>query len=93
MSEIVKSQNPCEVSCTGCGTCCVAPDILALDKPAGVRCRHLLPDNRCDIYDERPLVCRQYRADEICLEIEAPMLHERVARFYAVFGIISEQNS
>jgi Fe-S-cluster containining protein len=24
------------------------------------RCKHLLPDNRCDIYDTRPDVCRDY---------------------------------
>jgi len=25
------------------------------------KCRHLLPDNRCGIYDDRPGICRKYR--------------------------------
>ncbi len=52
--------------CTRCGACCVAPDIAALDKPLGVRCRHLTADNLCAIYEARPEICRAYRADELC---------------------------
>ncbi len=26
-------------------------------------CKHLLPDNRCGIYDQRPQVCREYTTD------------------------------
>ena len=26
-------------------------------------CRYLLPDNRCNIYDDRPVVCRKYSTD------------------------------
>ena len=26
-------------------------------------CKHLLPDNRCGIYDTRPLICREYSTD------------------------------
>jgi Fe-S-cluster containining protein len=29
------------------------------------RCRHLLPDNRCAIYENRPHICREY-ADDSC---------------------------
>ncbi len=28
------------------------------------RCRHLLPDHRCGIYDTRPRVCREYSTDQ-----------------------------
>lgn len=26
-------------------------------------CKHLLPDNRCGIYETRPLICREYSTD------------------------------
>ena len=26
-------------------------------------CKHLLPDNRCGIYDDRPHICREYSTD------------------------------
>lgn len=29
------------------------------------RCRHLLPDNKCAIYDQRPHICREY-SEESC---------------------------
>ena len=92
MLDSVKSSasNSCQVTCSQCGACCVAPDISSLGKAAGVPCPHLTPDNRCGVYDERPLVCRQYQADEICLRIEAPTLAERVARFQALFGLVED---
>jgi Fe-S-cluster containining protein len=27
------------------------------------RCKHLLPDNRCEIYETRPRICRSYSTD------------------------------
>ena len=77
----------CDIECTLCGACCVAPDIASLGKAAGVRCPHLLPDLKCAIYEDRPLVCRQYKADETCLDIEAPTLEERVAKYQSLFGL------
>jgi len=43
----------------GCGACCIAPSISSLDKPAGVPCRHLAADLRCQIFGllERPACC------------------------------------
>jgi Fe-S-cluster containining protein len=79
--------------CSQCGACCVAPDVTSLGKAAGVRCVHLMDDNKCEIYDDRPLVCRQYRADEICLQIDAPTLQERVARYQKLFGLAEEVGS
>jgi hypothetical protein len=38
-------------------------------KPAGVRCIHLLEDNRCALYNssERPKVCSDFKAEpEFC---------------------------
>ncbi|MBC7717936.1 MAG: YkgJ family cysteine cluster protein [Pseudorhodobacter sp.] len=53
----------------GCGACCTAPSISSpipgvaavngISKPAGVRCVHLLFDQRCGIFGhaDRPAVC------------------------------------
>jgi uncharacterized protein len=76
--------------CSRCGTCCVAPDIAALDKPLGVRCLHLTEQNTCGIYESRPPICRAHRPDEICQTIAAPSLAERVERYLALFGLAQE---
>jgi Fe-S-cluster containining protein len=68
----------------------VAPDIAALDKPLGLRCPHLGPDNLCMSYENRPAVCRSYEADELCDAIAAPTLEERVAKYLAHFELTEE---
>lgn len=76
--------------CSRCGACCVAPDIAALDKPLGARCRHLSAEGLCAIYESRPQICRDYAADELCDRIAAPTLEERVQRYLALFGLEAE---
>lgn len=76
--------------CSKCGACCVAPDIAALDKPLGLRCPHLGDDNLCRAYEQRPAVCRSYEADQLCKDIEAPTLEERVAKYLAHFKLRDE---
>jgi Fe-S-cluster containining protein len=55
----------------GCGACCIAPSIstpipgMPDGKPAGVRCIHLTEDYRCAIFDRRPKVCRDFKAEEM----------------------------
>ncbi len=78
------------MECTCCGACCVAPDIAALDKPLGLRCPHLTEDNLCGVYEQRPSVCRDYAADEVCRLIEAPTLDERVRKYLELFGLAGE---
>ena len=78
-----------EATCRQCGTCCVAPDISTLGKQPGVRCRHLDDELQCRIYGERPAVCRGYRPDELCKQINAPSLDERVNNYLGLFGIRS----
>jgi Fe-S-cluster containining protein len=78
------------VDCTLCGACCVAPDIAALDKPLGVRCVHLGPDERCTRYETRPKTCRDYQPDVLCEQIAAPTLDERVKKYLAHFGLEDE---
>jgi uncharacterized protein len=65
----------------------VAPDIRSLAKPLGVRCPHLGDDNACTGYGSRPEVCRSYRPDEICQQIAAPTLDERVNNYLRLFGM------
>lgn len=76
--------------CTKCGACCVAPDIAALDKPLGLRCPHLGDDMLCRAYENRPAVCRSYEADQLCEEIAAPTIEERVAKYLAHFKLTDE---
>ena len=53
-----------------CGACCIAPSIsspipgMPEGKPAGMRCIHLKDDYSCAIYEQRPAVCRNFRAEE-----------------------------
>ncbi len=75
------------MDCLRCGTCCTAPDIAALEKPLGVRCSHLDESLRCRIYVTRPEVCRSYRPDELCREVAAPTLAERVAKYRELFQL------
>jgi uncharacterized protein len=75
------------MECLKCGTCCTAPDITSLGKPLGTRCAHLDDEDLCSIYEERPAVCRGYRADRLCLVIAAPSMAERVERYLALFGL------
>ena len=76
--------------CTRCGACCVAPDIAALDKPLGLACPHLGPDQLCTVYDRRPQACRNYAADELCDRVAAPTLDERVRKYLALFALEDE---
>ena len=76
--------------CTMCGACCVAPDIAGLDKPLGLRCRHLTESLLCAIYENRPQICRDYAADSFCDEIAADTLDERVQNYLRAFGLEAE---
>ncbi len=74
--------------CTGCGACCAAPDIHALNKPLGVACVHLDADCRCQMYAARPPVCRNYQPDWVCGEVAfLATLEARVARFLEIYGL------
>ena len=45
--------------CGTCTACCTCIGVKALDKPAGVPCKHLT-EHGCGIYETRPQECRQY---------------------------------
>jgi len=46
-------------SCGSCTACCKVLEIKALDKPAGILCRHNT-GRACGIYRERPEACVQW---------------------------------
>ena len=52
-----------------CGACCVGLSIssaipgLPDGKPAGMRCIHLSNDLKCLIYEQRPKVCQNFKAE------------------------------
>lgn len=76
--------------CFRCGTCCIAPDISTLRKPVGVRCAHLRDDHLCDIYASRPVVCRDYQPDEICVALQQLPVAARVSYFLQVYDLTAE---
>ena len=83
---------PEPLSCFRCGTCCIAPDISTLRKPVGAPCRHLRADRLCDIYPDRPPVCRDYQPDEICLVLQRLPPEARVAYFLELYGLLSDRS-
>jgi len=61
------------MECNRCGACCIAPSISTVipgtghGKAAGRRCIHLSAEMKCSIYNERPLVCREFSPTlELC---------------------------
>jgi Fe-S-cluster containining protein len=61
------------MKCNQCGACCIAPSISSIipmtgkNKPAGQRCIHLSNDMKCSIYNERPIVCKEFTpTEELC---------------------------
>lgn len=78
------------ISCFRCGTCCIAPDISTLRKPVGVPCVHLRDDHLCDIYPDRPPVCRRYQPDAVCLALQQLPPDKRVRYFLDVYDLTEE---
>ncbi|MFC6591965.1 YkgJ family cysteine cluster protein [Deinococcus lacus] len=88
-------RTPLVLDCTACGACCAAPDIHALSKPLGVPCRFLQVSEAaclCQIYAERPGICRRYQPDWVCGEVAPlPTLEARVRRFLEIYGLDEAQ--
>jgi hypothetical protein len=47
-------------NCGNCTVCCTALNIEALNKPEGVACIYLTPNNGCGNYEHRPQECRDF---------------------------------
>ncbi len=71
---------------TGCGACCIAISIsspipgMPGGKPAGVICPHLCGNYTCLIYNDRPDVCRNFRADQDYCGVSREMALENLKR-------------
>ncbi|MDR2400811.1 MAG: YkgJ family cysteine cluster protein [Deferribacteraceae bacterium] len=71
--------------CDKCGVCCIVFDISTLNKPAGVPCPYLSENGLCSVYEERPAVCRAFKADEICESLAALPKGEKIKRLNAIY--------
>jgi len=47
-------------NCGGCTLCCKLLTVPAIDKPGGQWCQHCAPGKGCNIYRDRPEVCRTW---------------------------------
>jgi len=43
--------------CRQCGTCCIIPELLEVQKPKGERCKSLTENNLCAIHERKPKWC------------------------------------
>lgn len=64
-------------TCFTCGACCIAYSISTLNKPAGVPCDKLLQNGKCGDYTNRPQVCRDFKADNLCVFISTLPLDKK----------------
>ena len=76
------------IDCHICGICCEFLSISSLNKQADVRCEFLMDDNKCSDYKNRPIVCREYKADLLCYFISSLDHDEQVKIFKSVYGDI-----
>jgi len=58
-----------------------------LGKAIGVPCRHLTTEHLCEIYPDRPPVCRDYRPDELCVALQHLPAEERVRYYLRVYDL------
>ncbi len=75
-----------EIDCHICGMCCEFMSISSLKKEIDVRCEYLEKDNKCSDYENRPKVCREYKADLLCYFISSLDHDEQVKIFKSVYG-------
>lgn len=78
--------NKSKVNCMMCGICCTAYSISSLKKPAGVTCSKQLSDGRCGDYENRPQVCRDFKADDFCVLISTLTREEKLQVIKKVYG-------
>lgn len=74
-------------SCNGCGACCRKVKTVDPSWPtrADGACVHLTKDNRCAIYETRPLICRvdEARPESMSVDLWHRLNAEVCARLQA----------
>ena len=76
-----------KIDCKQCGVCCTVFDISSLNKKAMHPCQYLDEENRCKIYEKRPLVCKNYMPDEICILISTLSKEDKIKVVSKIYGI------
>ena len=67
------------MKCLKCGSCCIFFDVSTLNKKANEPCKFLdIPTGKCNNYEDRPEVCRNFKADEICYLISSLNLESKL---------------
>ena len=70
-------ENPSK--CLKCGICCIFFEISTLNKKAKEPCCFLdITTGKCNNYDNRPNVCRDFKTDEICYLISSLNSEEKL---------------
>jgi hypothetical protein len=65
--------------CLKCGVCCIFFDISSLNKKGNTPCAFLdINSGRCNNYENRPNVCRDFKADEICYLLSTLSLEDKL---------------
>jgi Fe-S-cluster containining protein len=73
-------------ACGSCSLCCTVLRVDEIAKLGGTPCQHLRPDNGCEIYDQRPGICRAYR----CLWLRGKLRdQDRPDRLGAVLDLVA----
>ncbi len=74
-----------EIECDMCGICCIAYSISSLNKKAGEPCKFLLPDGKCGDYENRPQVCRDFKADYFCYFLSSLDKDEKIKVIHEIY--------
>lgn len=75
-----------KIVCKMCGVCCTAYSISSLNKPAGIKCNEQLDDGKCGNYENRPQVCKDFKADDFCILISTLTFKEKLYIIGKVYG-------
>ncbi|MDY6821332.1 MAG: YkgJ family cysteine cluster protein [Deferribacterota bacterium] len=68
-----------DLKCLKCGACCIFYSISKLNKKSMKPCKYLdVETGLCKIYKNRPEVCSDFKADEICYLISSLQLDEKL---------------
>ena len=76
-----------EIECDMCGVCCEAYSISSLNKKAGEKCLKLQDNGKCSDYENRPKVCRDFKADNFCMLLTTLSKKDKLKVIKEVFDL------
>lgn len=77
------------MDCNGCTLCCYLLPVPSLNKGPSEKCKHMKEGVGCEIYDERPEECRQFKCSY--LQAENPLSELRPDNCGVVFEKVNEK--